>query len=259
MIHSKATVLPVLLGFGLLPIFASTAAHTDRGFLPREPRISQTRTTDDPQSSESSLPGKLRWIRGTVLSWTSDSLTLQPLKQGKKALTLELSLSQQIIHTVKGTEKVISVDRLNDEEIANKAKPESLAVGSAVQAHYFEQHNKFYAIVIIEEKNPIPVSQKMSGSSYLGVFEKLEISDIHLPVPGDSVMKIRALHVRIDGRTRRFYPYWRIMVDSRGHRLAAPDLKAGDALLITYRLDADGVGLGTTITTPLEIRNLTPH
>jgi len=259
MIHSKATVLPVLLGFGLLPIFASTAADTDRGFLPREPRIFQTRTADDPQSSESSLPGELRWIRGTVLSWTSDSLTLQPLKQGKKSLTLELSLSQQIIHAVKGTRKVISVDQLNDEEIANKAKPESLAVGSAVQAHYFEQHNKFYAIVIIEEKNPVPPSQKMSGSSYLGVFEKLEISASRLPVPGNSVIKIRALHVRIDGRTRRFYPYWQTMVDSRGNRLTAPNFKAGDTLLITYRLDADGVGLGTIITTLLEIRNLSPH
>jgi hypothetical protein len=257
MIHSKAPVLPGLLAFALLPIFAPTRVDTDRNLSPLERRISQTRNADDPQSSKKSLPGKLSWIRGTVLSWTSDSLTLQPLKQGKKSLTLELGLSHQIIHAVKGTEKVISVDRLNDEEIANKAKPESLAVGSAVQAHYFEQHKKLYAIVIIEEKNPIPVSQTMSGSSYLGIFEKLEISAIH--GPGSSVIKIRALHVRIDGRIRRFYPYWRIMVDSRGRRLAAPELKAGDTLLITYRLDADGAGLGTTITTLLEIRNLTSH
>jgi len=221
----------------------------------------------DPQSVESSLPGKLRWVRGAVLSWTSDSLTLQPLQQGKKSLTLDLSLSKQIIHAVAGTQRVISVDQLNQENGRNnKARPESLAVGSAVQAHYFEQHHKFYAIVIIEETNPIPASQKKSGSSYLGVFEKIErvavggfgivFTPMYVPVEG---IVFTQMYVRIDRRTRRFYPSSETtVVDSRGHRLAARGLKAGDTLLITYRLDANGAGLSTPRTTLLEIRNLTP-
>ena len=257
MIHSKAPVLPGLLAFAFFPIFASTRADTDRNLSPLEPRISKTRTADDPQSSKKSLPGKLSWIRGTVLSWTSDSLTLQPLKQGKKSLTLELSLSQQIIHAVKGAQKVISVDQLNDEEIANKTKPESLAVGSAVQAHYSEHQHKFYAIVIIEETNPIPASQEKSGSSYLGVLEEIEFPPTYL---NGLARGIATMNVRVAGRTRRFYPGSRPnVVNSTGHRLAAPELKAGDTLLITYRLDLyAGAGVSPT-TTVLEIRNLNSH
>jgi hypothetical protein len=259
MIDSKAPALPgllafALLAFALLPIFASTRAGTDGNLSRFQPRISQTRTADHPQSRKESLPGKLSWIRGTVLSWTSDSLTLQPRKQGKKSLTLELSLSKQIIHAVKGTQKVIPVDQLNDEEISRNNQ-EGLAVGSAIQAHYFEQHKKLYAIVIIEETNPIPASQKESGSSYLGVLEKIEFSLFYLPVDG-LARGIGEMYVRVEGRSRRFHPPpGSALVNSTGQRLAVRELRTGDTLLITYRLD--GVYGGST--TLLETRNLTPH
>lgn len=249
MTHSKASGLPVLLTFSLLPIFASPAVGKERECLPPETRIARTQIADDSQSTKSPLPGTLRWIRGTVVSWSSDSLTL---KQGKKSLTLDLGLSQQIVHAVKERQAVISVDQLKNETMRRNIK-ESLAVGSAVQAHYFEQHKKLYAIVIIEETNPIPASQKMSGSSYLGVFEEIELT------PGPLGIVFRTINVRIDGRTRNFYSSsLTTVVDRAGHRLAARELREGDTLLITYRLDASGAGL-SPITTLLEIRNLTLH
>src|ERR1700682_1646556 len=182
MIHTKTTGLLGLLAVGLLPIFASTEADTDRRFLAVQTPISRTKTADDPQPSKSPLPGNLRWVRGSVLSWASDSLTLQ-LKQG--SLTLDLSVSAQIIHAVKGTQKVISADQLKDEGTGpdNEAKPNSLAVGSLVQAHYVERHHKSYAILIIEETDSAPQSLKKSGS-YLGVFDKTEFGAIHLRVNG---------------------------------------------------------------------------
>jgi hypothetical protein len=243
MIHTKTTGLLGLLAVGLLPIFASTEADADRRFLSLQTPISRTQTADDPQASKPPLPGDLRWVRGSVLSWASDSLTLQ-LKKG--SLTLDLSVSAQIIHAVKGTQKVISADQLKNEETGpdNEAKPDSLAVGSRVQAHYVERHHKSYAILIIEETDSATKSLKRSGSSYLGVFEKTEFG---------------AIHLLVDGRARWLYPsYGTTFVDITGHRLPGRELKAGDTLLITYRTDSNGIyGLTSTTTTALEIRRLT--
>jgi hypothetical protein len=256
MICSKETVLSGLLWFGLLPIFASVAADTHGGLLPSETLISHTTTADNSQSSESSLPGKLRWIRGTLLSWSADSITLQPIQPGKKSLTLELSRSKQIVHATKGTEKVISVDQLKDEELGRNNE-ESLAVGSAVQVHYFEQRKKFYATVIIEETSPIPASQKESGSSYLGVFEKIDVSPLRF---GAGTLTFSWIVIRVDGRARRFSCSSRATVaDGTGRRLTVRELKEGDTVLISYRLDGSGSDLGTPTTTLLEIRNLNPH
>jgi hypothetical protein len=247
MIHPKTTGLLGLLAVGLLLIFASTEADTDRRLLSLQTPISCTKTADDPQPGKSPLPGNLRWVRGSVLSWASDSLTLQ-LKKG--SLTLDLSVSAQIIHGVKGTQKVISADQLKDEGTGpdNEAKPDSLAVGSQVQAHYVERHHKSYAILIIEETDSAPQSLKESGSSYLGVFVKAEFG---------------AIHLRVNGRIRWLYPFYgTTFVDSTGHRLPARELKAGDTLLITYRIDSDSFGAAgdvtqSTKTTALEIRRLT--
>ncbi|HMH44561.1 MAG TPA: hypothetical protein VK557_13805, partial [Pyrinomonadaceae bacterium] len=172
-----------------------------------------------------------------MLSWSSDSLTLQ-LTKG--SLTLDLSISAQIIHTVKGTQKVISTDQLKDEGTGpdNEAKPDSLAVGSMVQAHYVERHHKSYAILLIEETDSAQ-SLKKSGSSYLGVFVNIEFGGIY---------------VRINGRTRALYPSHETkFVDRTGHRLPVRELRAGDTVLITYRLDAE-FGGGCCTTTALEIR-----
>jgi hypothetical protein len=243
MIHTKTTGLLGLLAVGLSPIFASTEADTDRRFLSLQTPISRTRTADDPQPSNAPLPGNLGWVRGSVLSWASDSLTLQ-LKKG--SLRLDLSVSTQIIHAVKGTQKVISADQLKDEGTGpdNEAKPNSLAVGSLVQAHYVKRNHKSYAILIIEETDSAPQSLKKSGSSYLGVFDKTEFG---------------AIHLRVNGRTRWLYPFYgTTFVDSTGHRLPARELKAGDTLLVTYRIDSDSMAdLQSTKTTALEIRRLT--
>jgi hypothetical protein len=253
MIATKIFGLPGLLAIGLLPIFASTEVDTDRRFLSLQAPISRIRTADDPQPGEAALPGNLRWVRGSVLSWTADSVTLQ-LKKG--SLTLDLGVSTHIIHAakvmhaVKGTEKVISIDQLKDEVSGpdNEAKPDSLAVGSLVQAHYVERNNKSYAILLIEETNSASRSLKTSGSSYLGVFEKYEYN---------------AFHVLVDGRTRQLYPFRETtFVDITGHRLNAREMKAGDTWLITYRIDFNSAGPleGETlspITTALEIRRLT--
>lgn len=243
MIQTKTTGLLGLLAVGLWPIFAPTEAGADRGFLSLQTPISRTKTADDPQRSKSPLPGNLRWVRGSVLSWASDSLTLQ-LKKG--SLTLDLSFPAQIIHAVKGTQKVISADQLKDEGIGpdNEAKPDSLAVGSLVQAHYVERQHKSYAILIIEETDPAPQSLKTSGSSYLGVFDKTEFG---------------AIHLRVDGRTRWLYPFYgTTFVDITGHRLPARELQAGVTLLITYRIDSNSTpGWPSTQATALEIRRLT--
>ena len=245
MIQTKKTGLPSLLAVGLLPIFAWTEADRDRRFLSLPTPISRTKTADDPQPSKSPLPGNLRWVRGSVLSWASDSLTLQ---LNKGSLTLGLSVSTQIIHAVKGTQKVVSADQLKNEGLGpdSEAKPDSLAVGSLVQAHYVERHHKSYAVVIIEETDSGLQSLKESRSSYLGVFDKTEFG---------------ALNLRVNGRTRRLYPFYgTTFVDITGHRLSTRELKSGDTFLITYRIDSDSVpGMQSTKTTALEIRRLTLH
>ena len=251
MIHTKTTGLLGLLAVGLLPIFASTEADPDRRFLSLQTPISRSKTEDDPQLSKSPLPGHLRWVRGSVLSWASDSLTLH---LEKASLRLDLSVPAQIIHAVKGTQKVISVEQLKDEVGPdNEAKPDSLAVGSLVQAHYFKRDHKSYAVLIVEETNPAPESLKMSGNSFLGVFLKTEFG---------------ALHLRVSGRTLRLHPNGTTFVDSRGYRLPLRELKAGDRLVVTYRMYSEAVGgigdlSGISPTTPqtavLEIRRLTLH
>lgn len=252
MIHKKTTGLLGLFAVGLWPVFAATEVDGDRRFLSLQTPISRTKSVDDPQASKAPFPGNLRWVRGSVLSWASDSLTLQ-LKKG--SLRLDLNVPAQIIHAVKGTQKVISVDQLKEEGTnpTDEAKPDRLAVGSMVQAHYFYRHHKRYAIVIIEETDPAPPWLKQSGNSYLGVFVSTEFG---------------AIHLRVNGRTRRLHPFsGTTCVDSSGHRLAVRELKAGDTTLITYRLDSDswgsvaGVDLSgvsqSTKTTALEIRRLT--
>lgn len=234
MIHTtKPTGLLGLLAVGLWPMFASTEADTNRYFLSPQAPVSQTKTADDPQSGKESLPGDLRWVRGRVLSWAADSLTLQ---LEKKSITLDLSLSAQIIHTVKGKPKVISADQLKDEGAGRdkKAKPDGLAAGSLVQVHYFKRDHKSYALVIIEETDPTPKSLPRSGSSYLGVFDKKEWGAIRLSV---------------NGRTRWLYPSrGTTFVDSTGYRLPFQELKAGDTLLITHWLETAGGDLNSTFT-----------
>lgn len=233
MFQTKTTALAGLLAVGLLPIFASTEADTDRRFLSHQTPGSRTKTADDPQPGVSQFPENLRWVRGSVLSWTSDSLTLQ-LKRG--SLTLDLSVRARIIHTVKGTPKVVSADQLKDEEASRnkEAKPDSLAVGSLVQAHYFKRDHKSYALVIIEETDPAPKSLQRSGSSYLGVFDKKELG---------------AIRLRVNGRTRWLYPSrGTTFVDSTGYRLPFGELKAGDTLLITHWLEMPASELSRTFT-----------
>jgi hypothetical protein len=261
MIHTKTFGLPGLLAIGLLPIFASTEVDTDRRFLSLQTPISRIRTADDPQPGEAALPGNLRWVRGSVLSWTADSLTLQ-LKKG--SLTLDLGVSTHIIHAakvmhaVKGTEKVISIDQLKDEVSGqdNEAEPDSLAVGSLVQAHYVERNHKSYAILLIEETNSASRSLKTSGSSYLGVYLGFFFDRYGMRV-SDSFQLL------VDGRKRQLYPFpGTTFVDLTGDQLKWRDRKAGDTLLITYRIDFNSAGPleGVTlspITTTLEIRRLT--
>jgi hypothetical protein len=172
MIQTRTAALPTLLAVGILPIFASSEAGTNRRFISLQTPGSHTKTADDP-APKSELPENLRWVRGRVVSWASDSLTLQ-LKKG--SLTFDLSVSARIIHAVKGAPKVISADQLKDEGAGRvkEAKPDGLAVGSLVQAHYFKRDHKSYAFAIIEEAEPAPKSLPGSGSSYLGVFDKKE-------------------------------------------------------------------------------------
>lgn len=231
MLQMKTTALAGLLAIGLSPIFASTKADTDRRFLSHQTPNSGTKTADDPQPGESQLPENLRWVRGSVLSWTSDSLTLQ-LKKG--SLTLDLSVRARIIHAVKGAPKVVSADQLKGELSGRdkEAKPDSLAVGSPVQAHYFKRDRKSYAIVIIEETEPAPKSQNSSGSSYLAVFEKKELG---------------AIRLRVNGRTRSLYVRGRTFVDTTGYRLPFFELKAGDTLLITHWLESAVGDLNSTV------------
>jgi hypothetical protein len=226
MMQTKTTGLLCLLAVGLLPIFASSEGPMDRRFFSLQTRVSRNKTADAPQPNNERLPGHLRWVRGSVIAWAADSLTLQ-LK--KKSLTLDFGVSPQIVHAIKGTQKVVSVDQLKDEVTGqgNEAKPDSLAVGSLVQAHYFERHNKSYAVLIVEETEPAPKSAKDSGSSYLGVFEKIEFG---------------ALDLRINGRTRRLHPRSITFIDSTGARLPVRELKAGDRLVIPYRMYAEPVG-----------------
>jgi len=262
MIATKIFGLPGFLAIGLLPIFASTEVDTDRRFLSLQTPISRIRTADDPQPGEAPLPGNLRWVRGSVLSWTADSLTLQ-LKKG--SLTLDLGVSTHIIHAakvmhaVKGTKKVISIDQLKDEVSGqdNEAEPDSLAVGSLVQAHYVERNHKSYAILLIEETNSASRSLKTSGRSYLGVYQGVFFDRYGRPW-SDSFQFL------VDGRTRRLDLLRETtFVDLTGHLLKWRDVKAGDTLLITYRIDwNDEVGptegrLPPTRTTALEIRRLT--
>jgi hypothetical protein len=241
MIQRRTAALLTLLAVGILPIFASSEAGTNRHFLSLQTPGSHTKTWDDPQPGKSQLPENLRWVRGRVLSWASDSLTLQ-LKKG--SLTLDLSVLAQVIPAFKGTQQVISAAQLKDESTGpdNEAKPDSLAVGARVQAHYFERDHKSYAILIFEETDSASKALKQSGSSYLGVFLKLEE---------------QAIHLRANGRTRRIYrARGTTFVDSTGHRLPAREFKPGITLLITYRLDGGGQGM-SWMPAALEIRWLT--
>jgi hypothetical protein len=245
MIHPKRIGLAGLLVVGLLPIFLSTEADTNRRFLSLQTPISRTKTADDPQPGKSKFPAHLQWVRGSVLSWTSDSLTLQ-LEKG--SLTLDIGGPMQIVHAVAGTPKVISADQLKDEVTGRdkEAKPDSLAVGSLAQVHYFKRDHKSYAILIVEETGPVPQPVKKSGNSFLGVLVKAEFGTIHL---------------RSNGRTRRLYPSRGTpFVDSTGYRarlreLKPGELKAGDMLVVTYRMEP-ALGLDP-LTTVLAIHRIT--
>jgi hypothetical protein len=189
-------------------------------------------SASDPQTGPARMSGPLRWVRGTVLSQSPDSLTL---KLRNSSLTLSLDAATEIIGA------------------GSPAQSGGLAVGSVVQAHYLSRHDVHRAVVIFDDAASARELSKRSGTSYRGVVKTIRSA---------------AVTIRIDGRTQGLsLDSGTTLVDRTGHALAkgskaiARLLSAGDALLVTYRVDANTTQVGDVAVpnyweTALEIRKL---
>jgi hypothetical protein len=186
----------------------------------------------DPQTASARVSGPLHWVRGTVLSQSSDSLVL---KLRNSSMTLSLDAATEIIGA--GT----------------PAQSGSLAVGSVVEAHYLNRHDVHRAVVIFDDATPVKDLSKRSGTSYRGVVKTIRSAAVTIRIDG------RNQGLTLDSRTT--------LVDRTGHALAkgpraiGPLLSAGDALLVTYRVDANTTQIGDVAVpnyweTALEIRKL---
>jgi hypothetical protein len=189
-------------------------------------------SASDPQTGPARMSVPLHWVRGTVLSQSSDSLTL---KLRDSSMTLSLDAATEIIGAGSAT------------------KSGGLAVGSVVQAHYLSRHDAHRAVVIFNDAASIKELSKRSGTSYRGVVKTIRNA---------------AVTIRIDGRTQGLSLDSRTtLVDRAGRELASGSkaiarlLSAGDALLVTYRVDANTTQVGDVAIpnyweTALEIRKL---
>ena len=185
-----------------------------------------------PQTGTARMSGSLRWVRGTVVSQSSDSLQL---KLRNSSMTLSLDAATEIISA------------------GSAAQSGSLTVGSVVQAHYLSRHDERRAVVVFDDAASVKGMSKRAGTSYRGVVKTFGSG---------------AVTIRIDGRTQRLTLSSRTtLVDRAGHELAkgskaiARVLSAGDTLLVTYRYDAFSTQVGDVAVpyyweTALEIRRL---
>jgi hypothetical protein len=240
--HVKTTVLLSLALVGLSGVAGWTGFSASRKptqttsqfNLSEFPRIDAVAggLASDPQTGPARMSVPLHWVRGTVLSRWSDSLTL---KLRDSSITLSLDAATEIIGAGSAT------------------KSGGLAVGSVVQAHYLSRHDVHRAVVIFDDAASIKELSKRSGTSYRGVVKTI---------------RSEAVTIRIDGRTQSLtLDSHTTLVDRTGHALAkgskaiARLLSAGDALLVTYRVDANTTQVGDVAIpdyweTALEIRKL---
>ena len=189
-------------------------------------------SASDPQTGPARMSRPLRWVRGTVVSQSSDSLVL---KLRDNSITLSLDAATEIIGA------------------SNSAQPSGIAVGAVVEAHYLSRRDEHRAVVIFDDAASAKELSKRSGTSYRGVVKTIRRA---------------AVTIRIDGRTQGLTLDSRTtLVDRTGHALAkgskaiARLLSAGDALLVTYCVDADTTQVGDVAIpnyweTALEIRRL---
>jgi hypothetical protein len=189
-------------------------------------------SASDPQAGPARLSRPLRWVRGTVVSQSSDSVIL---KLRDNSIKLTLDTATEIIGA------------------STAEQPGSIAVGSVVQAHYLSRGDEHRAVVIFDDAASVKKLSKRSGTSYRGVVKTIRRA---------------AMTIRIDGRTQGLSLDARTtLVDRTGHALAkgskaiARLLAAGDSLLVTYRVDADSTQVGDVAIpnyweTALEIRRL---
>ena len=189
-------------------------------------------SVSDPQTAPGRVSRPLHWVRGTVLSQSSDSVVL---KLRDSQITLSLDAATEIIGA------------------SNAAQPGGLAVGSLVQAHYLSHRDVHRAVVIFDDAAPVKELSKRSGTSYRGVVNKIRSAMVTIRIDG------RTQGLTLDSRTT--------LVDRTGHALAkgskaiARLLSTGDALLVTYRVDANTTQVGDVAIpnyweTALEIRKL---
>jgi hypothetical protein len=189
-------------------------------------------STTAPQTGTARMSGPLRWVRGTVVSQTSDSLLL---KLRDSSMTLSLDAATEIISA------------------GNAAPSGSLPMGSVVQAHYLTRHDERRAVVIFDEPASLEKLSKWPGTSYRGVVKTIRSAAVTIRIDG------RTLGLTLDSHTT--------LVDRTGHTLATGSkaiarlLSAGDALLVTYRVYSDTTMVGDVPVpnyweTALEIRRL---
>jgi hypothetical protein len=234
--HMKTTMFLGLALVGLSAVAGWTSSASSKpSLIKSESKLSDLADTTllaiDPQTATAHMSRPLRWVRGTVLSQSSDSLVLK-LRNG--SMTLSLDAATEIIG-------------------ASSAQPGSMAVGSVVQAHYLSHRDEHRAVVIFDDTASLKELSKRAGTSYRGVVKTIRSA---------------AVTIRIDGRTQGLTLDSRTtLVDRTGHALAkgskaiARLLSAGDALLVTYRVDADTTQVGDVAVpnyweTALEIRKL---
>jgi hypothetical protein len=240
--HMKTMVLLSLALVGLSGVAGWTgfSASTKTSQTTSQFNLSASPKTDavagpsasDPQAEPARMSVPLHWVRGTVLSRSSDSLTL---KLRDSSMTLSLDAATEIIGA------------------GSARQSGGLAVGSVVQAHYLSRHDVHRAIVIFDDAASVQELSKRSGTSYRGVVKTI---------------RSEAVTIRIDGRTQGLtLDSHTTLVDRTGHALAkgskeiARLLSAGDALLVTYRVDANTTQVGDVAIpnyweTALEIRKL---
>src|SRR5258708_30639858 len=181
--HMKTTVLLSFALVGLSGVAGWTGSASSKPSSDFAGTNTVAFSATDPKTAL--MSGPLRWVRGTVLSQSPDSLTL---KLRDSSISLSLDAATEIIGAGSPTQS------------------RGVAVGSIAQAHYLNRHDEHRAIVIFDDTASMKELSKRSGTSYRGVVKTIRRAAWAIPIDG------RTQVLSLDSHTT--------LVDRTGHALA---------------------------------------
>ena len=177
------------------------------------------------QQPQAEAPGKLRWVRGTVTAATASSVTMQ-LRDSSITLVVDAPLAQQAA---------------------------ALRAGSLIEAHFTDRKGDRRAVLFLSAATS--ELSKRAGHSYRGTVDRTKWGTLSINVEG------RKRGVSLEKKTRLFAADGTAL--GSGSKEVSAQLKAGDAVLVTYDevssdIPAGDIVIPSSTQRALEIRRLLP-